>query len=125
MFNQHEPYQLAGGAVTIGTTLIPPPPVVVGGVPRSPRWERVRDEHLAKEPECRACGRAHTLQVHHRKPFHLHPELELDPDNLMTLCALCHLCLGHCGDWRLFNAQVDMDVANHRSSVKVAMATGG
>jgi 5-methylcytosine-specific restriction endonuclease McrA len=51
------------------------------------------------------------VQVHHKKPFHLHPELELDPANLVTLCMTssneCHLRIGHSGDFKAYNAALD------------------
>jgi len=53
---------------------------------RSPKWHKVEKEHLAKEPACQWCGATVKVQVHHVKPFHLHPELELDPSNFITLC---------------------------------------
>jgi hypothetical protein len=46
------------------------------------------------------------------EPFHLHPELELDPGNLITLCMgtnECHLTIGHGGDWKSFNGTVLSD----------------
>ena len=82
---------------------------------RSPEWPALAHAHLAKEPGCRVCG--HTgqgLQVHHIKPFHLFPELELDPNNLITLCELKgrdhHLLIGHLDDWASYNPQVRTDV---------------
>ncbi|HET8843661.1 MAG TPA: HNH endonuclease signature motif containing protein [Ktedonobacteraceae bacterium] len=85
------------------------------GKDRSPEWDRVAHEHLAHEPGCRVCG--HTgqgLQVHHIKPFHLFPELELDPNNLITLCELKgrdhHLLIGHLDDWESYNLAVRKDV---------------
>jgi 5-methylcytosine-specific restriction protein A len=53
---------------------------------RSPKWHRVEQEHLAKEPCCQWCGATEKLQVHHITPFHLAAALELDPFNLITLC---------------------------------------
>lgn len=75
---------------------------------RSPRWSHVRDEHLKTNNVCRACNGTRLLQVHHVKPFHEHPELELDPTNLITLCTwqLCHLKIGHGGDFGFFNPKV-------------------
>ena len=61
---------------------------------------------------CRGCGTKKHLQVHHKKPFHLHPELELDPKNLITLCMdvwRCHIELGHSGDWKAYNPHVEDD----------------
>lgn len=85
-------------------------------VPRSPHWGKVRDAYLLEHPLCVACGGKDHLNAHHRKPFHLFPELELDPTNLLTLCehgpgdTNCHLLLGHGGNWSLWNPQVQNDV---------------
>lgn len=75
-------------------------------VARSPHWAKVEHEHLAKNPQCLACGGVERLQVHHIQPFHLHPELELEPSNLVTLCMgehECHLEIGHGGDFKKYN----------------------
>jgi 5-methylcytosine-specific restriction protein A len=80
--------------------------------PRSPRWPAVAHAHLKAHPACAACGGTDHLQVHHVRPFHLFPKLELDPTNLITLCesgragVLCHLHYGHCGDWSASNPGV-------------------
>lgn len=84
---------------------------------RSPHWPAVRRQHLLKEGFCRYCGGTKNLEVHHIRPFHLAPTLELDPKNLITLCECfgseCHLKIGHLGNWRSFNPNV-MRVANCR-----------
>lgn len=87
-----------------------------GGKPRSPQWDRVRAEHLRLHPTCAACGGRDSLQVHHIKPYHLFPELELEPMNLLTLCTgrkscNCHLEYGHNGDWSEANLFVIWDCA--------------
>lgn len=79
--------------------------------PRSPEWPRVRAEHLAVEPKCRWCGGTASLAVHHIAPFHLFPQRELDPTNLITLCETsgkgCHFERGHLGvSWSDYNPQV-------------------
>lgn len=80
------------------------------GHPRSTEWPKVREEHLKKFPVCAACGSKEKLQVHHCMPFHLQPELELDPNNLITLCessgSSCHLKWGHLGSFKLYNPKV-------------------
>lgn len=80
---------------------------------RSGHWPTVRNQHLEKNPTCAVCGGEDNLQVHHIKPYHLHPELELDPNNLLTLCEPssilhinCHLVWGHLGNWKSFNPMV-------------------
>lgn len=88
---------------------------VIKGKPlalRSPHWNNVRDAFVKKHPQCAACGGATHLQVHHKQPFHLHPDLELDPANLITLCeskTKCHLKIGHLGSWKNFNPNVVED----------------
>jgi 5-methylcytosine-specific restriction endonuclease McrA len=85
------------------------------GHARSPLWARVAMEHRLLEPSCMACGyKGPHLQVHHIKPFHLHPLLELDPHNLITLCEVAgrehHLLLGHLDDWESYNEHIREDV---------------
>lgn len=85
---------------------------------RSPGWDAARDAHLLREPVCVACGGDSLLQVHHVAPFHLHPELELDPTNLITLCMGeydCHLRIGHGDSFRCYNPQVRDDAAAFRA----------
>ncbi len=88
------------------------------GHERSPEWSRVAHEHLAHEPACVACGhRGQGLQVHHIKPFHLHPNLELDPRNLITLCERPgrdhHLLIGHLDEWESYNVNVRDDAKRY------------
>jgi hypothetical protein len=82
---------------------------------RSPRWDDVRDAHVARHPTCAACGSTTHLQVHHIKPFHLFRELELEPSNLLTLCeqsdTKCHFRIGHHGSWRKYNEHVVEEAA--------------
>lgn len=84
------------------------------GRERSPEWPRVAKEHLLREPRCVVCGyKGHKLQVHHIKPFHLHPHLELDPQNLISLCEARgrehHLLIGHLDEWDSYNEHVRAD----------------
>lgn len=84
---------------------------------RSPHWSTLRDQHLKENGECAACGSKKSLQVHHIRPFHLQPELELDPENLITLCMDewdCHLTIGHGGSFRSYNPCVEEDVYRFR-----------
>lgn len=109
----------------------PPAAVAVGSTQRSPHWDAVRDAHIAKHPACEACGSPDDLAVHHVKPFHLYPQLELDPNNLISLCSSdrtpdngikslnCHLHIGHrCADgrgrWTCENPNVRKDAAAMR-----------
>lgn len=79
-------------------------PEKLGGKARSPEWPKVRAAHLKTQPVCQVCGGTKNLQVHHIQPFHLDQSLELDPNNLITLCENpkwnCHLKYGHFDNFR-------------------------
>ena len=83
--------------------------------PRSSAWHALEKKHLAEHPTCAVCGGREHLNVHHIRPFHLYPELELDPDNLITLCegstCNCHLFFGHLGDFKSYNLNIKADAA--------------
>lgn len=89
---------------------------------RSPHWPKVRAEHLKRCPTCAACGGKDNLQVHHVQPFHLHPDLELDDANLITLCEkpghCCHFVFGHNYNWKTWNPHVREDAARQLRRVK-------
>lgn len=79
---------------------------------RSPEWKKTRDNFLEANQTCAACGSKNNLQVHHIQPFHLHPELELEESNLITLCMDqfdCHLNLGHGDNFKAYNPNVVSD----------------
>jgi len=84
---------------------------------RSSQWAKVRKQHLIDHPACAGCGETTKVEVHHIKPFHLHPEDELNPDNLITLCEnasygiICHLNIGHSGNYKHCNEDVVKDAA--------------
>ena len=86
--------------------------------PRSPKWPALQRKHLKLYPQCEACGTTLALNVHHVKPFHLYPDLELDPKNLITLCRDHHFSIGHDPDgpwaparpsWKAENPNVRRD----------------
>lgn len=79
---------------------------------RSSGWSKVRSAYVRKHPTCEACGTLKDLNVHHVKPFHLRPELELDPGNLITLCREHHFYIGHRGNWSKENPNCRQDAAN-------------
>lgn len=97
------------GAFTSGKSLKPV-------VRRSSKWEKARKAHLKKFPFCQATGLGKKLEVHHILPFHEFPELELDPDNHITLTEWTtlnvHLWFGHFGNYRLhYNPRVQIHSA--------------
>lgn len=86
---------------------------------RSSKWSEVRKQHLKTSPNCIACGRNSKLEVHHKIPVHLNPELELEPSNLVTLCAdPCHLLFGHLMNFKSYNKMVVEDSMVYLNKVK-------
>jgi len=90
------------------------------GHKRSSHWPTVR-KHFLEVPgnnKCAACGGTDKIEVHHKEPFHLNPDLELDPNNFISLCEsnsygiVCHLTIGHLGNYKNFNPNVVEDAAN-------------
>lgn len=82
---------------------------VINRITRSPKWRHVEKAHLAGHGLCEGCGSTKHLQVHHRRPFHLAPELELDPENLVTCCMdlpECHLRISHGDNFKAWNPNV-------------------
>ena len=79
---------------------------------RSSKWPTVRKYHLKANPVCAVCGGKDKIEVHHIKPFHEYPELELEPTNLISLCEsksfgiVCHLLVGHLGSYKKINPDV-------------------
>lgn len=99
---------------------------VTTGGQRSAEWPKVERAFRRKQPACAACGSTSRIQVHHKRPFHLFPELELEESNLISLCMgpnMCHLLIGHGDNFRAWNPNVELDAANalgdptHRSDV--------
>ena len=76
---------------------------------RSTHWPTVEKHFKETHPTCAACGTTKKLNVHHCMPFHLDSSLELDPNNLITLCMdekECHLHIGHGGSFKQYNPDV-------------------
>ena len=87
------------------------------GKKRSSRWPTVRKHYLEVNSVCAVCGGNSKLEVHHIVPFHVDNSLELDPNNLITLCesksygVVCHLFVGHLGNYKNINSNVREDAA--------------
>jgi len=94
------------------------------GNKRSSKWPSVKKVWLKENKTCVVCGGKTKLNVHHKKPFYLFPELELDPTNLITLCEAgkrgvnCHCHFGHIGDWKSYNLNVEEDSLAWRKKFK-------
>lgn len=93
------------------------------GTLRSTKWSSVRKKFLQVNNRCAVCGNNKKLEVHHKKSFHKHPELELDTNNLITLCeskkngVTCHLLFGHLGNYKSINDNVDKDVKTWNTKI--------
>lgn len=91
---------------------------------RSTKWTSVRKKFLETNNRCAVCGGTKKLEVHHKKPFHKHPELELDTNNLIALCeaktngVTCHLLFGHLGNYKSINNSVDRDVVDWNKKIR-------
>ena len=94
------------------------------GMKRSDKWPKARAAHLKQFPTCAVCGGTEKIEIHHCKPFHLHPELELDPTNFISLCEAnkdgfdCHLGIGHNGSFKAYNPNVREDAALFNKRIK-------
>ena len=92
---------------------------------RSSHWPIVRAAHLRLNPKCAATGDTNDLEVHHVEPYHLRPDLELDPSNLITLTEKSktlaglnmHFIAGHLCNWSDVNPSVRRVAAFIRKSV--------
>ena len=97
---------------------------VPAGTKRSDKWPEVRAAYLKEHSSCAVCGGTEKLEVHHCHPFHLHPELELDDTNFITLCEAnkdgfdCHLGIGHSGSFKAYNPNVIEDAALINKRIK-------
>lgn len=89
------------------------PPLVMAGRPRSSKWPAFAKKMIEEHPFCAACGATELLQCHHVDPYHLAPEKELLPENVIVLCMKyrCHLTLGHFCSWYSNNDNVVKDAA--------------
>lgn len=87
------------------------------GAERSSQWPRVRENYISLHPNCAVCATDKNCEVHHRLPFHDHPELELDPTNFITLCRDHHYLYGHLLNWSSFNVDVEADAMAMRFKI--------
>ena len=90
------------------------------GAKRSALWLAVREKYLWEHPTCECCEGRKNLEVHHIKPVHLFPELELMMSNLVTLCERmkCHFAFGHLYSWRSYNPNIKEDLKMWNEKVR-------
>lgn len=86
-------------------------------------WAQLRYEVLKKHgPRCMLCGvdsRTHKIVVDHIKPRKLHPELELEFNNMQVLCDQCNRGKGRHDDtdWRDLNDELDAQANSHMKAI--------
>ena len=87
---------------------------IVKPLTRVPGWRKIRNKYLKANPICAVCGRTNKLDIHHIKDVSNYPELELNLNNLVTLCrgaTKCHFLFGHLGNWKSINDSIKWDVS--------------
>ena len=87
---------------------------VVKRIARHKLWPKTRKRHLALFPTCAVCGNKKGLEVHHKISFRLRPDLELDPNNLKTLCRRHHFIIGHLEYWKSYNPSLEKTIMYFR-----------
>ena len=90
---------------------------------RSPKWDGVRKQHISEHPSCEVCGYDKGIEAHHLQSFHEHPELELEPGNILSLGKKCptgnhHLLFGHLGDYASININCVQDSKTWLQKIK-------
>ena len=99
--------QILGATLDLGFD----PDATPANTKRNPKFEPAAKLWL-KDKRCIVCGGTIRLQAHHKYPFHLFPNLEMDERYWRPLCEgdhrlNCHLLVGHGGDFSGFNPLVD------------------
>ena len=91
------------------------------GASRSDQWPAFKKEYaLTHLPVCAICGGTAQLNLHHLRPFHVFPELELDPTNVVWLCnaKLCHIRVGHLSNFSSINPNGAADIVIWRDKIR-------
>ena len=73
-------------------------------------WQRCRKAFLKKVgKQCACCGAKKKIEVHHKLPRHIRPDLALDHKNLIALCGGgkgCHFHIGHLNSYFNYNEKI-------------------
>ena len=90
------------------------------GAQRAKEWSTLRKEYVTQNPACAVCDKKGLLvgiQVHHRTPVHIDKTKELLWENLISLCRIHHLWIGHLGSYFSFNKDVEEDARVWKSKI--------
>ena len=79
-------------------------------------WQVTKTMRAYKKqhPKCAWCSRQDGVAVHHKIPVSIKPTKAADLDNLISLCHHkrdCHLIVGHKGNWKHYEKQLDQIIA--------------
>ena len=91
------------------------------GAARSSQWPKTKQEFEKLNPKiCAVCGNKVSVQCHHQLPFHNHPELENDLNNLIWLCEdkNCHIRFGHLFSYQSWNENIKEDAKIWREKIE-------
>jgi 5-methylcytosine-specific restriction protein A len=94
------------------------------GQKRSSQWRKIRNRYKKANPHCAVCGSKKKVEIHHKIPFNIAPDLELFEDNFVSLCERkkyginCHLLIGHLGNYRRVNLNINIDVMTWNQKLK-------
>jgi hypothetical protein len=93
----------------------------LGGAARSSQWPAFKIEYAKTHlPVCAVCGGTAQLNLHHLRPFHVFPELELVESNVVWLCNAkeCHIRIGHLSNFQSINPNGKEDIAIWRDKIR-------
>ena len=95
--------------------------IPLGAEGRSSKWPAFKKQYaLTHLPVCAICCGTQDLNLHHLRPFHVFPELELDPQNVVWLCNAkqCHIRVGHLGNFQSINPSGATDIVIWRDKIR-------
>ncbi len=91
---------------------------------RHPKWKSISLNYRKKMGKCAVCGKTTNLVVHHKMPFHMNPEKELDENNFVVLCenrpVNCHYLFGHLMNWQGYNPNINEDIETWNKKLETA-----
>jgi len=79
------------------------------GAQRNPKWRNLRNQFIKVHPKCEVCGKKGKI-VHHILPVHKFPALELEEENLISVCRECHFSFCHFFSWWSYNKDIKNDI---------------
>lgn len=68
---------------------------------------KAMEAYRKDNPFCAATGKKTGCHVHHIRPVCVYPELASDEDNMITLHSSVHRIIGHGGNWKDYNVNVE------------------